>query len=72
MATLLSWLGRTDLDHMKADRPASIPTIALKGKVSDRTLANAWVVVPTFTNRGAIKYDRCLSYYTNHSIVFAS
>lgn len=44
MATLLSWLGRKDLDHMKADKPASIATIALKGKVLDRIiiLANAW------------------------------
>ncbi|EGR2830746.1 hypothetical protein DVZ93_12505 [Vibrio cholerae] len=35
MATLLSWLGRTDLDQMKLDKPASIATIALKGKTLD-------------------------------------
>ena len=44
MATLLSWLGRTDLDQMKLDKPASIATIALKGKILDSIiiLASAW------------------------------
>nr|MBF4359796.1 sigma-54-dependent Fis family transcriptional regulator [Vibrio anguillarum] len=44
MATLLSWLGRTDLDQMKQDNPASIATIALKGKALDSIiiLASTW------------------------------
>ncbi|MDV5061689.1 sigma-54 interaction domain-containing protein [Vibrio diabolicus] len=44
MATLLSWLGRTDLDQMKLDKPASIATIALKGKTLDSIiiLASTW------------------------------
>ncbi|OLQ71228.1 histidine kinase [Photobacterium proteolyticum] len=44
MATLLSWLGRTDLDQMKLDKSASIATIALKGKTLDRIiiLASTW------------------------------
>nr|MBF4285858.1 sigma-54-dependent Fis family transcriptional regulator [Vibrio anguillarum] len=44
MATLLSWLGRTDLDQMKQDKPASIATIALKGKTLDSIiiLASTW------------------------------
>ncbi|TOG86229.1 hypothetical protein CGI95_21170 [Vibrio parahaemolyticus] len=44
MATLLSWLGRTDLDQMKLDKPASIATIALKGKPLDSIiiLASTW------------------------------
>ncbi len=44
MATLISWLGRTDLDQMKLDKPASIATIALKGKTLDSItiLASTW------------------------------
>lgn len=44
MATLISWLGRTDLDQMKLDNPASIATIALKGKTLDSIiiLASTW------------------------------
>ncbi|WP_417884381.1 sigma-54 interaction domain-containing protein [Vibrio rumoiensis] len=44
MATLLSWLGRTDLDRAKDDRLASIATIALKGSVLDEViiLASTW------------------------------
>ncbi len=44
MAILLSWLGRTDLDQMKVDKPASIATIALKGPVLDEVviLASTW------------------------------
>ena len=44
MATLLSWLGRTDLDQMKLDNPASIATIALKCKTLDSIiiLASTW------------------------------
>lgn len=44
MATLISWLGRTDLDQMKLDKPASIATIALKGKILDSIiiLASTW------------------------------
>ena len=44
MATLLTWLGRTDLDQMKKDNPASIATIALKGKILDSIiiLASTW------------------------------
>lgn len=38
MATLLSWLGRTDLDQMKLDKPASIATIALNGKALDSVI----------------------------------
>lgn len=44
MATLLSWLGRTDLDQMKQDKSASIATIALKGNTLDSIiiLASTW------------------------------
>ncbi|EHH2455748.1 AAA domain-containing protein [Vibrio parahaemolyticus] len=44
MATLISWLGRTDLDQMKLDNLASIATIALKGKTLDSIiiLASTW------------------------------
>lgn len=44
MATLISWLGRTDLDQMKLDNLASIATIALKGKILDSIiiLASTW------------------------------
>lgn len=44
MVTLLSWLGRTDLDQMKQDKPASIATIALSGKTLDSIiiLASTW------------------------------
>ncbi len=44
MVTLLSWLGRTDLDQMKLDKLASIATIALKGKPADKIfiLASTW------------------------------
>lgn len=44
MATLLSWLGRTDLDQMKLDKTASIATIALQGPVLDSIiiLASTW------------------------------
>lgn len=44
MATLISWHGRTDLDQMKQDKPASIATIAFKGKTLDSIiiLASTW------------------------------
>ncbi|PQJ70007.1 hypothetical protein BTO01_01440 [Vibrio jasicida] len=44
MATLLTWLGRTDLDQMRQDKPASIATIALKCKPLDSIiiLASTW------------------------------
>ncbi|SDH93408.1 regulatory protein, Fis family [Vibrio xiamenensis] len=44
MVTLLSWLGRTDLDRAKDDGPASIATIALKGPLLDEViiLASTW------------------------------
>ena len=44
MATLLTWLGRKDLDQMKDDQVASIATIALKGPVLDEVviLASTW------------------------------
>lgn len=44
MQILLTWLGRTDLDQMKLDRPASIATIALKGPAVDQIviLASTW------------------------------
>ncbi|GAD91367.1 putative transcriptional regulator [Vibrio halioticoli NBRC 102217] len=44
MATLLSWLGKTDLDQMKLDKCASIATIALKGITLDSIviLASTW------------------------------
>ncbi len=44
MATLLSWLGRTDLDQMKLDKPASIATLALRGPILDSIviLASTW------------------------------
>ncbi|MGO1297138.1 MAG: sigma-54 interaction domain-containing protein [Vibrio sp.] len=44
MVTLLSWLGRTDLDRAKDDRLASIATIALRGSVLDEViiLASTW------------------------------
>lgn len=44
MATLLSWLGKKDLDHMKLDKAASISTIALKGQILDSIviLASTW------------------------------
>ena len=44
MATLLSWLGRTDLDQMKLDKSASIATLALKGPILDDIviLASTW------------------------------
>lgn len=44
MATLLSWLGRTDLDQMKLDKTASIATIALKAPIFDDVviLASTW------------------------------
>ncbi|PSV41048.1 sigma-54-dependent Fis family transcriptional regulator [Photobacterium sp. GB-210] len=44
MATLLSWLGRTDLDQMKLDKPASIATLALRGPMLDSVviLASTW------------------------------
>ncbi|MEZ8543905.1 sigma 54-interacting transcriptional regulator [Vibrio splendidus] len=44
MATLLSWLGRTDLDQMKLDKTASIATIALKAPAFDDVviLASTW------------------------------
>lgn len=44
MATLLSWLGRTDLDQMKLDKTASIATIALKASAIDDVviLASTW------------------------------
>lgn len=44
MATLLTWLGKTDLDNMKQDKHASISTIAIKGQKVDQIviLANNW------------------------------
>ncbi|HHK8570177.1 TPA: hypothetical protein ACQYC4_000992 [Vibrio parahaemolyticus] len=44
MATLLTWLGKTDLDNMKLDKHASISTIAIKGHKVDQIviLANNW------------------------------
>ncbi len=44
MATLLTWLGKTDLDNMKQDKHASISTIAIKGHKVDQIviLANNW------------------------------
>lgn len=44
MATLLTWLGKTDLDNMKQDKHASISTIAIKGQKVEQIviLANNW------------------------------
>ncbi|MBY7957555.1 sigma-54 dependent transcriptional regulator [Vibrio fluvialis] len=44
MATLLTWLGKTDLDNMKQNKHASISTIAIKGQKVDQIviLANNW------------------------------
>ncbi|PST95684.1 hypothetical protein C9I87_08500 [Photobacterium iliopiscarium] len=44
MKVLLSWLGRTDLDQMKLDKPASIATLILRGPFFDEVviLASAW------------------------------
>ena len=44
MATLLTWLGKTDLDNMKQDKHAAISTIAVKGPKVDQIviLANSW------------------------------
>lgn len=44
MATLLSWLGKKDLEQMKLDKTASIATLALNGPVLDDIviLASTW------------------------------
>ncbi len=44
MATLLTWLGKTDLDNMKQNKHASISTIAIKGQKVNQIviLANNW------------------------------